>query len=81
MYVVLDQAYLPHNRVADVQAVAEETTKTAKGLLRFVYSKTQKHGGRQNTIAEAPPIYYTEHDPLHDGPFWDLPEEYIKVVE
>jgi four helix bundle protein len=81
MYVVLDQGYLPPNKVTDVQAVAEETTKTTKGLLRFLYNKTQKHGGRPNTIAEPPPIYYTEHDPLHDGSFWDLPEEYINVVE
>lgn len=81
MYVVLDQSYLPHNRVTDVQTVAEETTKTTKGLLRFLYSKSQKNGGRQNTRAEPPPIYYTEHDPLHDGPFWDLPQEYVNVAE
>jgi len=82
MYVVLDQGYLPSDKVLEVQNLADETTKTTKGLLRFLYNKTQKRGGRPNTISEPPPIYYTKHDRLDDNPFWwDLPEDFINVVE
>jgi four helix bundle protein len=81
MYVVLDQGYLPPNKVTDIQAVAEETTKTTKGLLRFLYTKTRESGRRSNTIGESPPVYYTEYDLLRDGPLEHLPKEYTNVAE
>lgn len=76
MYVVLDQDYLPPNKVVEVQALAEETTKTTKGLLRFLYNKAQK---RPNRIAEPAAIYHTESDGLTNNILLDLPEEFINI--
>ena len=78
MYVVLDQGYLPPNKVIDIQAVAEETTKTTKGLLRFLYNKTRKSSNR---IAEPAAIYKTEADDINNSFILDLPEEFINIVE
>lgn len=78
MYVVLDQGYLPLNKVVEVQALAEETTKTIKGLLRFLYNKTQKG---PNRIAEPAAVYYTEYDGLTNNFLLDLPEEFINIVK
>jgi four helix bundle protein len=77
MYVVQDQGYLPPDKVADVQAVAEETTKTTKGLLRYLYNKTRKGGNR---IAEPAAIYKTEADDINNSLILDVPEELINIV-
>ena len=81
MYVVLDQKYLTADKVIEVQNVAEETTKTTKGLLRFLYNKTQKQGKPSNTVAEPTAIYKTDSDSFDDNVFLDLPEEFINIVE
>ncbi len=78
MYVVLDQGYLPPNKVADVQAATEETTKTTKGLLRYLYNKTRKSSNR---VAEPSAIYKTEADDINNSMILDLPEKFISIVE
>jgi len=78
MYVVLDQGYLATDKVIKVQNVAEETTKTTKGLLRFLYNKTQKSTTR---IAEPAAIYHTECNGFNNDFVLDLPEEFIKIVQ
>ena len=77
MYVVLDQEYLATDKVIKVQNAAEETTKTTKGLLRFLYNKAQK---RPNRIAEPAAVYYTESDGLDNDFLLNLPEEFINIV-
>lgn len=78
MYVVLDQGYLATDKVLEVQNSAEETTKTIKGLLRYLYRKTQKSG---NKIAEQEVIYNTKNDSLGNDLLLDLPEEFIIVLK
>ena len=77
MYVVLDQGYLSTDKVLEVQNSAEETTMTTKGLLRHLYSKTQKSG---NKIAEQEVIYNIKNDSLDNDLLLDLPEEFIIVL-
>jgi len=79
MYVVLDQKYMSADKVVEVQNRAEETTKTTKGLLRFLYNKTQR-AKHTNKIAEPTAIYKTEADHFNNSFILDLPEEFIKVV-
>ncbi len=74
MYVVLDQRYLAADKVLEVQNSAEETTMTIKGLLRYLYRKTQKSG---NKIAEQEVVYNISNDSLDNDLLLDLPEEFI----
>ncbi len=74
MYVVLDQGYLATDNVLEIQNSAEETTKTIKGLLRYLYRKTQKSG---NKIAEQEVVYNISNDNLDNDLLLDLPEEFI----
>ena len=77
MYVVLDQGYLISEKVIEIQNNAEETTKTIKGLIRFLYSKTQKS---VNKIAEQEVIYNIMNDSLGNDLLLDLPEEFTIVL-
>ena len=56
---------------------AEETTKTIKGLIRFLYNKAQKSA---NKIAEQEVIYNIRNNSLGNDLLLDLPEEFMSVL-
>jgi four helix bundle protein len=72
MYVVLDQRFLPGEKVKEIQNTADECRNLTLGLLRYL-----------DRSIKQPPLAVEEPDspygylPGNPQPFWNAPEEFI----
>ena len=71
MYVVLDQKYIPPEKVKDIQNLAEDVRKLTLGLLKYVNRTIYPQA---NVVKEPSSEYGIS---LEDDEGIDLPEEFI----